>query len=241
MMPPSQKPEPGDCSREMKIKVSASVICADLADLGSQVKELQEAGVDMLHFDVMDGHFVRNLGLGPVVMQWLRKETTLPFEVHLMIEHPEQYIVRFAEAGSQIIAVHIEATDDFRKIAEQIRAAGASPAIALNPETPIEQIEPFLDEVSQALVMTVQPGFTGQPLVKDAISKIRGIRQAILNKGLSVDIATDGNVSFENAPMMVSAGANVLVCGTSSLFSPEVTFSEAVRRLRNSASSCARA
>ena len=216
----------------MTVKIAASVICADLADLASQVKELEEAGVDMLHFDVMDGHFVPNLGLGPVVMHWLRKVTPLPFEAHLMIERPELYIERFVEAGSQIVAVHIETTNDFQNIAQNIRKLGASPAVAVNPDTPVERINPFLDEVSQVLVMTVPPGFTGQPLVKETLGNIKKIKQAISDRGLNIAIAADGNVSFESAPAMVSAGANVLVCGTSSLFSPGVSFADAVRLLQ---------
>jgi len=205
-----------------------------LADLASQVKELEEAGVDMLHLDVMDGHFVPNLGLGPVVLKWLRRVTTLPIEAHLMIEQPERYIERFIEAGSQIVAVHVETTSDFRQVAHQIRKLGASPGIALNPDTPVGRIEPFLDVVSQVLVMTVQPGFAGRQLVKETIGKVTKVRDAVQERKLSTDIATDGNVSFENAPIMASAGATVLICGTSSLFSPEVTFSEAVRLLRES-------
>jgi ribulose-phosphate 3-epimerase len=219
-------------SGRMKVKLSASVICADLSDLASQIHELEEAGVDMLHFDVMDGHFVPNLGLGPVIVEHVRKLTSLPFEVHLMISNPERYVERFVEAGCQIIAAHVEVSPDFRKLAAQIRRLGAVPAIALNPETPVEQIESFLDDVSQVLVMTVEPGFAGQPFVKHTIGKIRKVRDTILRRKLGVEIAADGNVSFENAPAMVSAGADVLICGTSSLFSRKVGFSDAVGLLR---------
>jgi ribulose-phosphate 3-epimerase len=216
----------------MKIKLSASVICADLADLASQVKQLEEAGVDMLHFDAMDGHFVPNLGLGPVVIEWVRKVTSLPFEAHLMIANPEQYIERFVAAGSQIVAIHAETVGDFRQIASRLRTLGASPAIAINPQTPVDQIEPFLDAVSQVLVMTVQPGFAGQPLVREALAKIGQIREIIEKRRLGIEIATDGNVSFQNAPAMVAAGANILVCGTSSIFSAGMTISEGVGQLR---------
>jgi len=216
----------------MKVKLSASVICADLADLASQIKELEEAGVDMLHFDVMDGHFVPNLGLGPVVIEWMRKVTSLPFEAHLMIANPGKYIERFVAAGSQIVALHVETVDDFRQVAGRLRMLGASPAIAINPQTPVDRIEPFLDVVSQVLVMTVQPGFAGQALIRETLTKIGRVRNAIEKRRLTVDIATDGNVSFENAPAMVAAGANLLVCGTSSIFSPGLTISEGVRQLR---------
>jgi ribulose-phosphate 3-epimerase len=216
----------------MKVKLSASVICADLADLASQIKELEEAGVDMLHFDVMDGHFVPNLGLGPVVIEWVRKVTSLPFEAHLMIANPEEYLERFVAAGSQIVALHIETVEDFRQVAERLRMLGASPAIAISPRTPVDQIEPFLEVVSQVLVMTVQPGFAGQPLIRETLVKIEQIRGTIEKRRLTVDIATDGNVSFQNAPAMVAAGANILVCGTSSIFSPGLTISEGVRQLR---------
>jgi len=211
-------------------------MCADLADLASEVKKLQQAGVDMLHFDVMDGHFVPNFGLGPVFLEHLRKLTPLPFEAHLMIEQPERYVERFVAAGSQTVAAHIETFTDFRDLARQIRQLGASPAIALNPDTPVERIEPFLEEVSQVLVMTVQPGFAGQQLVEHTIPKIKKVKDIILDKKLSIDVAADGNVSFRKAPEMVLAGADVLVCGTSSLFSGKVSFSEAVRLLREEAS-----
>jgi ribulose-phosphate 3-epimerase len=220
----------------MKVKLSASIICADLADLASQVKQLEEAGVDMLHFDVMDGHFVPNLGLGPVVLQHLRKLTLLPIEAHLMMENPERYIERFVEAGADIVAVHVDTIDDCRETAEQIRGLGASPAIALNPDTPVEQIESFIDLMSQVLVMTVQPGFAGRQLVDGTIGKIARVRATIRKRDLDIDIASDGNVSFENAPLMVSAGANVLICGTSSIFSPDISFSVAVHRLRETTS-----
>jgi ribulose-phosphate 3-epimerase len=216
----------------MKVKLSASVICADLADLASQVKQLEEAGVDMLHFDVMDGHFVPNLGLGPVVIEWVRKVTSLPFEAHLMIANPEKYIERFVAAGSQIVALHVETLDDFRQATDRLRTLGASPAIAINPQTPVERIEPFLEVVSQALVMTVQPGFAGQRLIRETLAKIGRVRDAIEKRRLNVDVATDGNVGFQNAPAMVSAGANLLICGTSSIFSPGLTISEGVRQLR---------
>ncbi len=214
-------------------------MCADLADLASEVEKLQEAGVDILHFDVMDGHFVPNLGLGPVIVEHLRKVTSLPFEAHLMIEKPERYVEPFVAAGSDIVAAHIEAATHFRQLARRIRELGASPAIAINPDTPVERIEPFLDEVSQVLVMTVQPGFAGQPLVKHAIARIRKVKDVIAQRKLRVEIAADGNVSLENAPAMASAGADVLVCGTSSLFSGKVTFAEAVRLLRESVSRAA--
>jgi len=218
----------------VRVKLSASIICADLADLASEVEELEKARVDMLHFDVMDGHFVPNLGLGPVVIEHLRKLTPLPFEVHLMIESPQRYVERFVEAGGQIVAVHVEALNDFRDLALRIRGMGASPAIALNPDTSVSRVEPFLEEVAQVLVMTVEPGFTGQQLLSDTIVKIKKVKETILDRRLSVQVAADGNVSFENAPLMVSAGAGVLVCGTSSLFSRRVGFCEAVRLLRES-------
>lgn len=214
-------------------------MCADLADLASEVEKLQEAGVDTLHFDVMDGHFVPNLGLGPIIVQHLRKVTSLSFEAHLMIEEPERYVEPFVGAGSQIVAAHIEASPDFRQLARRIRKLGASPAIALNPDTPVEQVEPLLGEVSQVLVMTVQPGFAGRPLVKHTIAKIRKLREVIARRNLPLEIAADGNVSLENAPAMASAGADVLVCGTSSLFSGKVTFAETVRLLRESVSRAA--
>lgn len=216
----------------MKVTLSASVICSDLADLASQIKEIEEAGVDMLHFDVMDGHFVRNFGLGPVVIEWVRKATSLPIEAHLMITNPEQYIERFVAAGSQIVAVHAETMDDFPRVAGRLRTLGASPAIAINPQTPLDRIEPLLDAVSQVLVMTVQPGFAGQRLIRETLFKIEQLRDAVEKRGLAVDIAADGNVSFQNAPLMVSAGASLLVCGTSSIFSYGLPISKSVRRLR---------
>jgi ribulose-phosphate 3-epimerase len=215
-----------------KVKLSASVICADLADLAAAVNELEKAGVDMLHFDIMDGHFVPNLGLGPVVLKHLRKITSIPFESHLMITNPDRYVEPFVAAGSQIVAVHVEVVPDFRPLAREIRRRGASPAIALNPDTLVERIEPFLDDVSQVLVMTVHPGFTGQRLVQHTLAKISEVKDVIRKRRLNVDVAVDGSVSFELAPRMAAAGADVLVCGTSSIFSPTTTPTEGVHRLR---------
>lgn len=216
----------------MKIKLLASVMCADLSCLYKDVKLLEEGGVDYLHFDIMDGHFVPNLTLGSAMLRSLRKITELPFDTHLMVEEPDRYIPVFAEAGSSFISVHVETCPHLNRTVQLIKENSVGAGVALNPVTPLYRLEYILEEVSQVLIMTVNPGFAGQKLVPITISKIEKLKGIIEKEGLKIDIAVDGNVSFANAPLMVKAGANVLVCGTSSIFHPRLGIKKGITKLR---------
>ncbi len=216
----------------MKIKLSASVMCADLSCLYKDVKLLEEGGIDYLHFDIMDGHFVPNLCLGSGILRSLKRITALPFDTHLMIEEPASYIPVFAKAGSSIISVHVEACSHLNRTIQLIKENGVRAGVALNPATPLYRLDYILEELSQVLIMAVNPGFAGQKLVPITISKIEKLKGIIEKKGLKTDIAVDGNVSFVNAPVMVKAGASILVCGTSSIFHPDLGIKRGIARLR---------
>ena len=216
----------------MKIKLAASVMCADLSCLGRDIRLLEEGRVDYLHFDIMDGHFVPNLTLGPGIQRSLRRITDLPFDTHLMIEDPDRYIPIFAEAGSSIISVHVEACLHLDRTIRLIKENKVRAGVALNPATPLSWLDYILEGVSQVLIMTVNPGFAGQKLVPITISKIADLKRIIEKKGLQIDIAVDGNVSFSNIPKMVKAGASFLVCGTSTIFHPEVGIKKGMEKLR---------
>lgn len=216
----------------MEVKLAASVMCADLSCLRKDIKLLEEEKVDYLHFDIMDGHFVPNLTLGPGVQRSLRKITNLPFDTHLMIKEPDRYIPVFAEAGSSIISVHVEACLHLDRTIRLIKENKVRAGVALNPVTPLCRLDYILEEVSQVLVMTVNPGFAGQKLIPATLSKIADLRRIIEKKGLQIDIAVDGNVSFSNIPKMVKAGASFLVCGTSTIFHPEVGIKKGIEKLR---------
>ena len=197
--------------------MSASLLAADFSRLASDVKMVEDAGADLLHLDIMDGHFVNNISFGPGIVKSLQGKTNLPFDTHLMIENPQRYIKEFAEAGSKNITFHIEAVKNPKKTAKLIKLikkAGCSPGISLNPPTPISQIKPFLKNVDLILIMTVEPGFGGQEFISSALRKIRELRKIIDRKKLRVDLEVDGGINQETAKMAVSAGANILVVGT---------------------------
>jgi len=225
--------------REAKrIKLAPSVMCADFACLRSDIAKLERFGVDYLHFDIMDGHFVPNLTMGPDVVRCLRKVTDLPFDIHLMVEHPERYIPAFIESGGDLISVHLESPGDIRGALRLIRESGRKCAIALNPGTPISAAEGFLEDVSVILIMCVHPGFAGQRMVEGSIGKIAEMRRRIDELGLDVGIEVDGNVGGDNLPRMIEAGADILVCGTSSIFRPGVTLEESLRKFEGELRSC---
>jgi ribulose-phosphate 3-epimerase len=216
----------------MPVKISASLMCADLCNLGRDLRELEAAGVEWLHFDIMDGHFVPNFTLGPGFVQAVRDASDLTCDVHLMIEEPARYVPVFAESGADIISFNIEADRHPLRTIDLIRDSGVRPAIAINPATPEAALEHVLHAVRMVLVMTVNPGFAGQKLIPQTLDKIARIRQMLRERGLEADLEVDGNVSFEHAPAMVARGANVLVAGTSSVFAKGFTIAEGVRRLR---------
>ncbi len=217
---------------ESRVKVAASVMCADLCHLEESIRQLEAAGADMLHFDVADGHFVPNLLLGPDVVRQVRAKTSLPLDVHLMVENPDQYVDRFAEIGVEMVSVHVEACPHLDRTLTEIRARGMQAGVAFNPATPLAEMEYVLERLDFVLLMTVNPGFAGQRLVAGAIRKIRDCRRFLDDRGRDVPIMVDGNVSFEHIPKMVAAGAEILVAGSSSWFHRGGSLGENVNKTR---------
>ncbi|MBR3422301.1 MAG: ribulose-phosphate 3-epimerase [Ruminococcus sp.] len=217
----------------MKYYVSASVLSADLLDMRSEIKKLEDNGIDMLHFDVMDGVFVNNITYGLPVLEQVRKATDMTLDVHLMITDPLKYVDNFAKAGADIISFHSESLSDVRKTIKAIKAAGVRAALAIKPKTPAESVYELLPELDMLLVMTVEPGFGGQSFIPDTVEKVRLIRNKINELGLDCDVQVDGGINYETAPVVREAGANVLVSG-SCLFRAE-DMSEAVRKIKGDA------
>ncbi len=225
---PAAQPAAG---RRAGVLVSPSLMCADLCDLGREVERLQAVGVDMLHFDIMDGRFTPNMPLGLEMIRRLRPRTRLPFDVHLMVEDNDWFVGQLAPIGVERISVHVESARHLDRTLALIRDCGAEAGAALNPATPPEVLEYVLDRVSFVVVMTVNPGFAGQSMVASAIRKIAACRRYLDERGSTAPIEVDGNVSFANIPAMVGAGARILVAGTSSLFAPASTLEDNMRLL----------
>lgn len=212
-------------------KISPSILAADFSRLGEESAACAAAGAQMLHIDVMDGHFVPNITIGAPVVKSLRKCADIEFDVHLMISQPDRYIPDFAKAGADIITVHAEAEGDTEKTVELIASFGVKPAVALKPATPAETVFPYLDRLAMVLVMTVEPGFGGQKFMKNQLEKIKAIRAECEKRGLAADIQVDGGITDETLPLAAAAGANVFVAG-SYIFKAEDKAS-AVRCLMN--------
>ena len=196
------------------IKISPSILSADFSNLGSEIKSLEKAGADLIHIDVMDGHFVPNITIGPVVINKLRSYTSLPFDVHLMISPVHNFIKTFAEAGSDIITIHPEATPNLEQSIKEIRSYNKKVGISLNPETSIDKVMPFLDMIDLVLIMSVNPGFGGQKFMPEVLDKVKQLRKIQQEKSLVFDIEIDGGINFENCKIAIDAGANILVSGT---------------------------
>jgi ribulose-phosphate 3-epimerase len=197
-----------------KIKIAPSILSADFSILGEEVKNLDMAGADYIHVDVMDGHFVPNITFGPVVIKKIRKYTKLPFDVHLMISPVEKYIKDFADAGADIITIHPEATDNIERCVKTIKSLGKKAGVSLNPKTPISSLEKVIDTLDLILVMSVHPGFAGQSFMPEVLSKVKELRKIINAKGLKTDLEIDGGINFETGALAIKAGADVLVSGT---------------------------
>ena len=197
------------------VHVAPSILSADFARLGDQVKEVERGGANRIHVDVMDGHFVPNLSMGPIVVQALRPITKLPLEVHLMIEEPARYAEPFLKAGSDRLIVHLEVLPDPRPLLRQIREKGKSVGLAINPDKPIGAFEPYLAEIDLALCMTVFPGFGGQAFIAESPERIRSLRQLIARINPNCELEVDGGIDDTTAKQAAEAGANVLVAGTS--------------------------
>ncbi len=197
-----------------KIQISPSILSADFSQLGNEIKRLEEGGADMIHVDVMDGHFVPNLTIGPPVIKALRKYTKLPFDVHLMISPVHKYIEDYAKAGANIITIHPEATNNLKESIDLIKKLNVKVGVSLNPDTKIDVIENILDQVDLVLVMSVYPGFGGQKFIPDVVRKIENLGKLKKDKNLNFDIEVDGGINFENNKIVIKAGANILVSGT---------------------------
>lgn len=204
------------------IKVAPSILSADFSNLRDPIAQIEEGGADMVHLDIMDGHFVPNITFGAPVIKKLRKTTELIFDVHLMIDKPERYIEDFAKAGADIITVHQESSIHLHRTIQQIKKCGVKAAVALNPSTPLNEIEYVLDELDMVLIMTVNPGFGGQSFIRGMEAKIKKLKQMIDEKGLDIDIQVDGGVKLDNLKEVVSWGANVIVAGSAIFGSEDV-------------------
>ena len=197
-----------------KIQISPSILSADFSQLGNEIKRLEDGGADMIHVDVMDGHFVPNLTIGPPVINALRKYTKLPFDVHLMINPVHKYIKDYAEAGANIITIHPEATENLENSIKHIKKLEKKVGISLNPETKIDIIKNIISEIDLVLIMSVHPGFGGQKFIPEVINKIKEMKDIKNKKNLKFDIEVDGGINFDNSKLVINAGANILVSGT---------------------------
>ena len=197
-----------------KVKISPSILSADFSKLSSEISELEKAGADLIHVDVMDGHFVPNITIGPEVIKDLKKHTSLPFDVHLMISPVHKFIRNFAEAGADIITIHPESTDNLIKTINEIKKFGKKVGVSLNPKTSIEKVLPVLNLIDLVLVMSVNPGFGGQKFMSETLEKVKILRKEIDRKKLKAQIEIDGGINFENSKIAIKAGVDIIVSGT---------------------------
>ena len=196
------------------IKISPSILSADFSKLGSEINNLEKAGADFIHIDVMDGHFVPNITIGPEIISSLRKYTSLPFDVHLMISPVHKYIKKFAEAGADIITIHPEATNDLVSSIKEIKSYNKKAGVSLNPETSTDEVIPVLNLIDLVLIMSVNPGFGGQKFMQETLEKVKILRKEIDKKKLKTQIEIDGGIDFETSKMAKEAGVDILVSGT---------------------------
>lgn len=217
------------------LRIAPSLLSADFGHLAEEVRAISAAGADLIHLDVMDGHFVPNITIGPSVVKALRPHTSLPFDVHLMITPADNYIAAFAEAGADIITVHAELGDNVHQIIDQIHKFNKKAGIAINPNTSANAIKEFLHKIDLVLVMTVHPGFGGQEFIHSQLKKIQSIRKSIDSAGREIDLAVDGGVSVQNAASVIQAGANVLVAGTAAFAGSKDHYHENIAALRGTA------
>lgn len=217
------------------MRVAPSILASDFSRLGEEVQAVTEAGADFIHVDVMDGHFAPNITVGPSVVRAIRNRSALPFDVHLMISPVDPYVEAFAEAGSDTLTAHPEAGPHLHRTIQLIKRRGARAGVALNPSTPVEAVRPVLDDVDLVLVMSVNPGFGGQTFLRGALKKIAAIRGMIDAGDRDVDLAVDGGITAETAPLVVDAGADMLVAGTAIFEGGPEKYRENIQTLRESA------
>lgn len=196
------------------IKLSPSILSADFSNLSKDIKAVENAGAELLHIDVMDGHFVPNITIGPLVLDSIKDKTSLPLDVHLMIEKPDNYISKFAEAGADLLTVHVEACTHLHRTIQNIKSHGVKVGVSLNPATPLNTIEEVLHELDMVLIMSVNPGFGGQKFIESSLKKISKLKRMIDESGKNIDIEVDGGVKVDNVSKIIKAGANVIVAGS---------------------------
>ena len=212
------------------VKIAPSILSADFAKLGEEIQAAEKAGADLIHVDVMDGHFVPNITIGPLVVKAARKIASIPLDVHLMIEDPDKYIKEFADSGADIITVHEEASVHLHRSIQNIRECGVKAAVSINPATPVQHLEIILPYIDMVLVMSVNPGFGGQKFIPDALSKIKDLKSMIAERNLKVNIEVDGGVNVDNVADVVKAGADIVVMG--SAFYNSEDYAETVKMVR---------
>ncbi len=218
----------------MNPMISASIMCADIMNLELHLRELERSGCDYIHVDIMDGVFAPNYTMGTDMVRRLHQDTKIPLDIHLMVEKPEEKLDYFELCPQDVVSVHVEAARNIQKIAEKIRSRGAKVCVALNPATPLCYLDYLYDDIDMVLIMTVNPGFSGQKMIPAALEKISDLKahlKSINRRDILIEV--DGNVSFENAPAMARAGADIFVGGSSSIYRPEGSFADHVSRLRN--------
>ena len=197
-----------------KIQISPSILSADFSQLGNEIKRLEEGGADMIHVDVMDGHFVPNLTIGPPVIKALRKQCSIKFDVHLMISPVHKYIEAYADAGADIITIHPEATDNLEESISKIKSLNKKVGVSLNPESKVDLITKYLEKIDLVLIMSVNPGFGGQKFMPEVLDKVKQLKEIKSKKNMNFDIEIDGGINFDNCQSAIEAGANILVSGT---------------------------
>ena len=216
-----------------KIKISPSILSADFSQLGAEIKKLEAAGADLIHVDVMDGHFVPNLTIGPPIIKSLRKFTKIPFDVHLMISPVHKYIKDYADAGADIITIHPEATDNLLESIKLIKSLNKKVGVSLNPETSLDELYPVISQVDLVLIMSVNPGFGGQKFIQETIDKIKKLKAKLNELNLKIEIEVDGGINFENSKSIIQSGADILVSGTTIFKSNKGNIKKNIEILKN--------